>query len=61
MIMTTTTIRVEENLRDDLSLLLAIKKKSTDIKTVSDLIRSMLNTLLWTEEFFERIREKVVE
>ena len=59
--MTTTTIRVEEDLRDDLSLLLAIKKKSTDIKTVSDLIRSMLNTLLWTEEFFERIREKVVE
>ena len=57
--MTTTTIRVETDLRDDLSLLLAIKKKSTDIKTVSNLIRSMLNTLLWTEEFFERIREKV--
>lgn len=59
--MTTTTIRVSEDLRDDLNLLLQIKKKSMDIKTINDLIRLMLDTLLWNEEFFERIREKVAD
>jgi len=59
MIMQTTTIRVTEDLRDDLNLLLELKKKSMDLKSIDNLIRSMLNTLLYNEEFFERIRETV--
>ena len=55
--MTTTTIRVTEELRDDLNLLKEIRAK----KTVGDLIRMLLETRGYSTEFFERIREKVVE
>ena len=50
------TIYVDDDLRDDLNLLKQIQGK----KTVGDLIRSLLNTQMFNEEFFERIREKGV-
>jgi len=58
--MTTTTIRVSEDLRDDLNLLKGIWGKDR-APTIDAVIRALLESKLYTEEFFERIREKVGE
>ena len=51
-----TTIWVSKTLRDDLTLL----KEIRNLKSVELLIRKLLEAQLYNEEFFERIREKVV-
>lgn len=58
--MTTTTIRVSEDLRDDLNLLrrMAYGKQFANI---TEMIRALLDARGFNEEFFERIREKVSE
>ena len=58
MIMTEyTTLSISTDLRDDLNLLKEIHR----IKTTEQLLRMLLDTQLYNEEFFERIREKVIE
>ena len=52
-----TTLSISTDLRDDLNLLKEIHR----IKTTEKLLRMLLDTQLYNEEFFERIREKVVE
>ena len=54
-----TQIRVSEDLRDDLNLLKEIHGKR--YKNLTGLIRDLLDCRQYNEEFFERIREKVIE
>ena len=51
------SLKVEADLRDDLMALKGIRGK----RNMTDLIRMLLDAQLYNEEFFERIREKVVE
>ena len=55
--MTFTMIRISEDLRDDLNVLKAVRK----VKSFERLIRILLEAQLYNEEFFERIRERVIE
>ena len=55
--MTTTTIRIDTDLHADLMTLKGIR----GVRNMSALIRELVEARGYSEEFFERIREKVSE
>ena len=51
------SLQIDDDLHADLMTLKGVR----GAKNMTELIRGLLDRLLYTEEFFERIREKVVE